>query len=175
MYSMVLVVAMASPADSAGFGHRKKAEAPAAGCVGTACYGTACYGSSCHGTVVYSSGCYGSSCHGTVVYGSCYGSTAKATCYGTTTKGSCYGHAPAGCYGSAYHVVGTGCYGTVSGGCYGSYSSYHGGTVMYSNLPAGTIISERVITGSVEMKTMPAVKAGGTVVETKKEPEKKPE
>jgi uncharacterized protein (TIGR03000 family) len=107
MYSVVMMMAMTSVADTPTFGRR--------GCHGcySSCHGcySSCHGcySSCHGCCGGWSSCYGgccggwSSCHG---YGGCYGGY----------HGCCGGYYSSGCIGSCHGY-------TCGGGCGGYYIS----------------------------------------------------
>src|SRR5262245_12616777 len=113
MYSMVLMMAMTTPAEAPSWGWRT------GGCGGYSCYG------SCVG-VANGSGCAGSGCAGAgygggggkwfgkwrggCCGGGCWGSAGVA-CHGC---GGCWGYGPIAYYGFA------GCYGS----CYGSYTNY---------------------------------------------------
>jgi uncharacterized protein (TIGR03000 family) len=152
MYSMVLMLAMASASDTPAFGK---------GCSGcwSSCYGcsgscsgcwSSCYGcsgscsgcwSSCHGSC-HGSSCHGSSCHGCCggrffgmmhkhsschgcCGGSCYGSSCHGSCMGSCYGSSCHGSCMGSCYGSS-------CHGSCMGSCYGC----HGGVVV----PAAPVV-----------------------------------
>jgi len=126
MYSMVLMMAMASGADTPAFGHNK-------GCSGcSGCYGcSGCSGcSGCHGCsgghkLFGGHGCSGS-CHG-CSGSSCHGCSG-GSCHGCS--GGCHGflgghkHGCHGCSGCSGCCGGGACYG---GACYGCAG---GGVIM---------------------------------------------
>lgn len=111
MYSLLMMTALAGPADATAFGGRLFGNG-CSGCTGvvsTSCFGS-CYGS-----------CSGTSCYGGSYYSACTGSYFSACLgYGQSTyyTGS---YACSGCYGTAYYAAYGGCYGS----CFGSGHGYH--------------------------------------------------
>jgi uncharacterized protein (TIGR03000 family) len=116
MYSLVLMAALAAPADAPSWGHQS------GGCTG---YSTSCTG--CYG------GCYGG--------GGGYGLFGhRSGCCGGSSNWSCHGCG--GCAGSGYGFSGygpiayygfAGCYGS----CYGSYANYFSYYSMVPNVHYG--------------------------------------
>lgn len=169
MYSLLLMTAMTTGGDVAGFGWRSGGchgcsgavvsygcSGSCSGCWGSSCYGSSCYGSSCYGSSCNGGGGCSGSCHGERrgMFGrlfhrgaschGCYGSSCHG-CNGGSCNGcwgsSCYGGGCNGCHGGAvyYHQ---GCYGSMtpySGGCNGCFG---GGYTPY--VPSGPVIMEPV-------------------------------
>jgi uncharacterized protein (TIGR03000 family) len=109
MYSVLLIAAMAAPADSAAFGkHHGGCACSGYSCAGYACGGVAPAGYPWGAAMLPSGGCFLGK------HGACYGCYGNAgTCHGA---GSCYGYA----FGGVRTFGFAGCYGS----CYGSYTNY---------------------------------------------------
>ena len=101
MYSLVLMMAMAAPAESPSFGWKS-------GCGGCAGYSTGCAGNG--------AGCGGGQGFLGLRSGGCCGGTPNWSCHGC---GGCAGYGFSG-YGPIAYYGFAGCYGS----CYGSYTNY---------------------------------------------------
>lgn len=130
MYSMVLMAAMATPADAEAFGKRGGCNGGCtgyvAGCTGCNGYSGGCSGYSygCCGGTSYSYGCCGgSSCHG----GRSGGFLGRR--HKHSSNGCCGGYVPSGCCGGGY--IPSGC----CGGGYIPSSGCCGGVIIVQ--PAG--------------------------------------
>lgn len=105
MYSVILIAAMAAPADATAWGHHGGCSCSGYSCTGYSCGGCGGYGA-CGGGH-FGGGFLGhrQSCYG------CYG--CSGTCHGA---GACYGYA----FGGVHAFGFAGCYGS----CYGSYTNF---------------------------------------------------
>ena len=129
MYSMILMAALTTGADTPDIGRR------GGGCGG--CYG-GCYGGGCYG-----GGCYGGG-------GRMRGGRRGGGCHG------CYGGYAYGCYGGCYGGWG-GCYGggMVYGGCYGGWGGCYGGGMGYGGCYGGCYGGTPMMPGAVVPGTTP--------------------
>jgi hypothetical protein len=95
MYSMVLMMALASGPDTASFGGRNGCHGASACCSAQVSYG--CHGSSCMGSGCMGSGCHGSSCHGGGLFRGGLFHRNRGGCCGGSMAARCCTPAPACC------------------------------------------------------------------------------
>ena len=101
MYSMVLMMALASGPDTATCGGRGGCHGAQAACcsapvtyVSTGCQGSSCHGSSCHGGGLFhrNNGCTGgSSCHGGGLFHRNNGCQGSTSCFAPVATSCCGG------------------------------------------------------------------------------------
>ncbi len=119
MYSVVLLMALSSGAETTNFCHKSCSSCSVCYGCSTACYGCSscagCY-SSCHGCWSSCNGC--SSCHGGLF------SRMKNRCHGCSSCSGCYSscHGCSGCYSSCHGC--NSCHGVVIYGCNGCTGCY---------------------------------------------------